>query len=301
MAIRRRTREANRKTKDSRGDARVKMKMHGLPIAIPAELDLPAGAPFEGRDQPTTMHIPQDIQELFGPLVEMATNAWRLQARMVDRDSGEPKAETRKLYRFVEGLFRALDEAGIQVIDKTGKPYDNGMSEKVISFEQTPGLLKEHIIETVRPSIRWKEQPLYHGEIIVGIPVIEIPPEETPTSESAPAPCEAATESTQTADAAESPPVQGEESPDSEENESLDTPESDAVAYDKQPVATQADSGSDQPETAISENPSGQDAKSDLAEDESAPMEPADAQDKKHSVGPDTPEQSKTPEQAEKE
>ncbi len=180
MTKRRHPGKAGSKTHDKPKKARGKMKVHGLSINIPPELDLPAGAPFEGRDQPATMQIPKDIQELFGPLVEMATNAWRLKVRMVDPDSGEPKEETRKLYRFVEGLFRALGDAGIQVIDKTGKPYDNGMSEKVINFEQTPGLLKEEIIETVRPSIRWKEQPLYPGEIIVGIPVIETSPGESP-------------------------------------------------------------------------------------------------------------------------
>jgi hypothetical protein len=160
-----------------------KMHVHGLPIAVPPELDLPAGAPFEGREQPATMRIPKDIQALLKPLVEMATHAWRLKVRMVDPATGEPREETRKLYRFVEGLFRALGEAGIQVIDKTGKPYDNGMPEKVINFEQTPGLAKEEIIDTVRPSIRWKEQPLYHGEIIVGIPVIEDSPGEAPPPE----------------------------------------------------------------------------------------------------------------------
>ncbi len=155
------------------------MKMHGVTIEIPPELDLPAGAPFEGKEKPSSIRVPKDVQELFGPLVDMATNAWRLRVRMVDPETGEPREENRKLYRFVEGLFRALTEADIQVVDKTGKPYDNGMSEKVINFEQTPGLSKDEIIETIRPTIRWKEQILYHGEIIVGIPVVKTEPEES--------------------------------------------------------------------------------------------------------------------------
>ncbi len=113
-----------------------------------------------------------EIAALRGPLAEIATNAWRLKVRMIDAETGETKAQTARLYRFVEGLFRALDEAGIQVVDKTGKPYDEGMPEKVISFEQTPGLAREEIIDTVRPTIRWRERPLCNGEIIVGLPVI---------------------------------------------------------------------------------------------------------------------------------
>ena len=204
--------------------------MRGLKIPIPPELGLPAGAPFEGRPQPGAMQIPKDIQEMFGPLIEMATNAWRLKVRMIDPDSGEPKEETRKLYRFVEGLFRALGDAGIQVIDKTDKPYDSGMPEKVISFEQTPGLLKEEIIDTVRPTVRWKERHFHYGEIIVGIPVIE-PPSEA----------------------------------------------------------------------AIAVDPSGQEAKGDVAEDESASTGAADTQEQENLVAPQTSAQTETPEQAEKE
>lgn len=177
-----RSKKQQKKKKKQKKQTQVKMKMHGMSFNIPAELTLEAGAPFEGRERPATMKIPEDIQELLGPLAEVATNAWRLKIRMIDAESGEPKEETSKLYRFVEGLFRALEQAGVQVIDKTGKPYDQGMAEKVISFEQTPGLAKEEIIDTVRPTIRWKERPLCNGEIIVGLPVIETPREEAPTA-----------------------------------------------------------------------------------------------------------------------
>jgi hypothetical protein len=131
---------------------------------------LVARGPSDQR--PATSDGPPEARELLGPLAQIATNAWRLKVRMIDAETGEPKEQTAKLYRFVEGLFRALDEAGIQVVDKTGKPYDEGMPEKVISFEQTPGLAREQIIDTVRPTIRWRERPLCNGEIIVGLPVI---------------------------------------------------------------------------------------------------------------------------------
>lgn len=183
----------------------AKLRVHGVRDTIPAELDLSAGAPSEERARPGTMQIPNEIRDLLGPLIEMATYTWRLKVRMVDPQSGEPKDESRKLYRFVEGLFRALSDAGIQVIDKTGRPYDSGMSEKVINFEQVPGLLKEEIIETVRPSVRWKDQILFHGEIVVGIPVIESPPGEIPNLENVPVPSETPFDSTQLVEVTQSP------------------------------------------------------------------------------------------------
>lgn len=301
MTRRKRLRKPEAKSRGKAKTTCVKLKIHGLPIAIPPELDLPAGAPFEGRDRPETMRIPEDIRELFGPLVEMATNAWRLKVRMVDPDTGEPKEEARKLYRFVEGLFRALGEAGIQVIDKTGKPYDNGMSEKVINFEQTPGLAKEEIIDTIRPSIRWKEQPLYYGEIIVGIPVIKAPPKETLGTQSASAPSEAATEPEEApepeeaSDTSQRAAAQSEELPAPEKSESLETPKSESAASRKPLVTTRTDSKPEQAETAVSENPSGRQVQGEGVEDEPVPASRKDAQGSP--VCPKTPKRSETPDQ----
>lgn len=257
MARQRRSRKQGSKAREKPKKAGAKVKLHGLPIDIPPELDLPAGALFEGRTQAATVQLPKDIKELFEPMVDMATNAWRLKLRMVDPATGEPKEASRKLYRFVEGMFRALGDAGIQVIDKTGKPYDNGMSEKVIKFEQTPGLLKDEIIETIRPSIRWKEEPLYFGEIIVGTPVIETAQGETPEAEASPVSPEDDSDPPDPDEAAELPPPHSDKSLDSDVTESPGLPESDAVASDGVAVETQDDPGSEQPDTTGLENPPG--------------------------------------------
>lgn len=257
MARQRRSRRRGSKAREKPMKAGAKVKLHGLPIDIPPELDLPAGAPFEGQAQAAAMQIPKDIKELFEPLVDMATNAWRLKLRMVDPATGEPKEASRKLYRFVEGMFRALGDAGIKVIDKTGKPYDNGMSEKVISFEQTPGLLKDEIIETIRPSIRWKEEPLYFGEIIVGTPVIETAQGDTPNPEACPVSPEDDSDPDHPDEAAESPPPHRDKSLGHVRTEAPGPPESDAVASDGVAVETQDDRGSEQPDTTGLENPPG--------------------------------------------
>lgn len=268
----------------------VKMKLLGLPIGIPPELDLPAGAPFEGRDRPATMEIPKDIQELLGPLGEMATNAWRLKVRMVDSTTGEPKEETRKLYRFVEGLFRALNDAGIQVIDKTGRPYDSGMPEKVISYEQTPGLAKEEIIDTVRPSIRWKERALFNGEIIVGIPVIEHPADEASPTETDSAPAGVITELIQPVGAMEAAsPVSG-DAPDPPQKQSVDVPEPDGATPETQPVAAQADPGLTRSETILSDESDRREVRCDDAGEEVIPASTEDTQEPPAAL--ENPEQS---------
>lgn len=149
---------------------------------------MPAGAPFATRPQPEPpLRIPDDIQQLLKPLAAAATNAWRAKTKMTDAATGEPLEEMRRVYRFVEGIFAALGDAGVRVLDSTGKVYDSGMALKVISFERVPGLGREEVIETIRPSVVWRDQLIQMGEVIVGTPCT--PQRNGATSESAACDC----------------------------------------------------------------------------------------------------------------
>jgi molecular chaperone GrpE (heat shock protein) len=110
--------------------------------------------------------------EITATLLTVATNAWRAKSKMVDAETGEPREDMRRVYRHIEGIFNAFEEIGLRTIDPTGKPYDSGMALKVISFEQTPGLSREEIKETIKPSIIWQGRLLQTGEVIVGTPVL---------------------------------------------------------------------------------------------------------------------------------
>jgi len=44
------------------------------------------------------------------------------------------------------------------------------MSLKVISFQPTPGLGRERVIETIKPTIYFKGKAIQMGEVIVGRP-----------------------------------------------------------------------------------------------------------------------------------
>jgi len=100
----------------------------------------------------------------------IATNAWRARKKMVNSENGEAKDEMRRVFRHIEAIFDALNEIGIEISDMQGRIYDPGMALKVISFEPSPGLSKEEIIETVQPTITWKGKLIQLGEVIVGTP-----------------------------------------------------------------------------------------------------------------------------------
>ena len=108
--------------------------------------------------------------EIMKSLSSIATNIWRARNKMVDPVTDEPKDEMRRVFRHVDEIFDSVEEMGLQIVDPTGKPYDTGMAVKVITFEETPGLLREEITETIKPSIIWEGRLLQMGEVIVGSP-----------------------------------------------------------------------------------------------------------------------------------
>lgn len=73
------------------------------------------------------------------PLVKavlaVATNAWRIRAKLLDSISGElrediAKEDFRKVNRYAEAILEALTNIGLEVKDRTGETFDYGMPEK---------------------------------------------------------------------------------------------------------------------------------------------------------------------------
>lgn len=111
--------------------------------------------------------VPTRVLQAFATI---ATNAWRTRNKMTDEDTGEAKEEMKRAYRHIEALFDALSEIGIEIRDMQGRAFDSGMALKVISFEPTPGLSREEIAETIKPTVTWQGELIQMGEVIVGTP-----------------------------------------------------------------------------------------------------------------------------------
>jgi hypothetical protein len=114
-------------------------------------------------------------------LCEIAIHAWRAQRRMKDRHSGEVKEEHKATHRNIEGILNTLESVGFTLRDREGEGYDYGLPEKVIASEKRPGISREIVAETIRPSIFYTDQLIKPGEIVIATPE-EIadskPPEE---------------------------------------------------------------------------------------------------------------------------
>jgi hypothetical protein len=85
-------------------------------------------------------------------------------------DGDTPLPEYRRAFPAVREAWRTLQEAGVQIIDHEGDRYDSGLSLEVQNFQPQPDLMHECIIQTIAPTIIWKEERIQQGVVVVGIP-----------------------------------------------------------------------------------------------------------------------------------
>lgn len=105
-------------------------------------------------------------------LCEVGTNLWRLREKMVGPQGREPLADMRRAYRHLEAAFDTLAQAGIDIHDHTNEPVPEGgvYALKVVAYEPTPGLSREHVIETIKPTVSFRRRIIQMGEVVIGTP-----------------------------------------------------------------------------------------------------------------------------------
>lgn len=136
-------------------------------LASPCATSVRGDSPSAGGSIPDS-----DLVKLFRTT---GTAVWKLAGRMLDAQTNEPKDEYRRLWRHVEAIRDALTAVGVDVIDWTGKRYDEGMSLKIVSEEERPGTKIPEITETLLPTIRFRKQiQLQQGEVVVSRPTANL-------------------------------------------------------------------------------------------------------------------------------
>ena len=103
-------------------------------------------------------------------VIDIATQAWRARSKMIDPLSGEPREEMKRVCRHVEAILSSLAVMGFELKDHTGDGFDYGLPLRVVGTQPTAGLTRETIIETLKPTIYWKNRIIQSGEVIVGTP-----------------------------------------------------------------------------------------------------------------------------------
>jgi hypothetical protein len=102
-------------------------------------------------------------------LANIATNAWKARSRMVDSE-GEPREETKRIYRHVDSILDSLAQLNVEIRDHTGEAFDYGLPLNVITTQPTKGIIRDRVIETIKPTIYWNRQLIQAGEVVIATP-----------------------------------------------------------------------------------------------------------------------------------
>lgn len=114
---------------------------------------------------------PQNEGQALAALCDIALHAWRLQRRMTDRATKEVKDEHRPLARHVTAILDTLEGVGLTLRDRETEAYDYGLPEKVVAAERSAAVSRETVLETIRPTLFFRNQIVKAGEIIIALPL----------------------------------------------------------------------------------------------------------------------------------
>ena len=141
-----------------------------------------SGAPAED-EQRTSIQLVEPVDgdqtgnqtvELTRLLADVATGLWRLRLKMLPEGSKQPSEENRRSYKQLESILDVLAQAGVQIRDHTGEAVPRGgiYTLRALAYEPTAGLAREQVIETLKPTIAFKDRVIQTGEVVVGTPLL---------------------------------------------------------------------------------------------------------------------------------
>jgi hypothetical protein len=108
-------------------------------------------------------------------LIAIITYVWRIQDRIVDRHTQEPKEsipadDVRKLTKYTDQIIDKLKSMGFEIKDRVGEQFDYGLPENVVATKPQPGLAHETVVETLMPTIYFHNKTIQRGEIVIATP-----------------------------------------------------------------------------------------------------------------------------------
>ncbi|GGX07018.1 hypothetical protein [Streptomyces lomondensis] len=103
-------------------------------------------------------------------LLAAATGLWRAQRKLNQRAGDLPAADLRQVRRYLQTGRQALADGGLEIQEHDGDPFDPGQSLEVLAFQDEPGLTREVVLETLRPSVYYRGERIQMGQVVVGRP-----------------------------------------------------------------------------------------------------------------------------------
>jgi len=156
--------------------SRVSEAIVPVDYAAPRECDqasrqsLPAAEPAAASGSASIGLEPPGMDD--ATLAGVCTGLWRARRRMLGQREGRAADEMRIPLRHVEAVWDTLEEAGIEIRDHTGEPVPEYgvLLLEVLAYQPTPGIDRDRIVDTIRPSVYLRQRIVQMGQVIVGTP-----------------------------------------------------------------------------------------------------------------------------------
>ncbi|MCZ9353819.1 hypothetical protein NGM36_29355 [Streptomyces mutabilis] len=142
------------------------------PLLTPAQADWAATVLAEAEAAEALVKRPGAGTDA---LLGAAIGLWRA-LRKLDKGSGPlSAADLRQVRRQVHASRQALADDGLEIQEHDGMPFDSGQSLEALVIQDEPGLDRETVLETVRPTVYFRGERIQMGQVIVGRPVPPAP------------------------------------------------------------------------------------------------------------------------------
>lgn len=141
-------------------------------MMMPPEFRIPgpewAGEWLEGLSELLKLGQPNERRDEDGAMVaRVAVSLWRARQKLSSPGEAELLGD---LGRLVDSAWDVLLQAGVEVTDHVGERVTGGEAFHVLAYEPAPGLLRDQVIETVRPTVYFRGALVQAGQVIVGKP-----------------------------------------------------------------------------------------------------------------------------------
>lgn len=105
----------------------------------------------------------------FKLMTSFCVEIWRLEKRLKKLRDDNQAMEFGALFDQLQRIQDIFAREGIVIKDYQGEEYKEGISIKALHFETDDTLPKgvSVIVETVRPTVFYKDKVIFHGEVVV--------------------------------------------------------------------------------------------------------------------------------------
>lgn len=108
-----------------------------------------------------------EISQSVNNLTELAIEIWRIEQKITKSASSLPENQQKGLETSIQKLKRYLERQDIEIVDYTGKKFNDGLNLDVLSVEKDPSIPESIVRETVEPTVMHNGQVIKKAKVIL--------------------------------------------------------------------------------------------------------------------------------------